>query len=120
MRSAESIFIGQRTRQPGTLQVDVAHQVLRVVIGLTDTCGIECIGFDDVGSCLQILAVYVLHHIGPREAQHVVVSFHLSGQSGKTCAAKIGLCQVVSLYHGAHGAVQHEDALLHRLSKWFH
>ena len=48
--------------------------------------------------------------------QQVVVALEVAArQSAKRCAAVIGLAQLVALDHGAHGAVQDQDALLQLL-----
>ena len=107
--------IGCLTGQTGGGQVDIAHAMLHMVVGLADARGVERIGFDDVGTGSQILAVDVRHDVGTGEAQQVVVALQLSGYILENLAAKIGFSQVVLLYHGAHRTVQNQDAPAHQL-----
>ena len=66
-------------------------------------------------SCGKIFAVDVRHDVGTGQAEQVVVSLHLPGYFFKEFAAEIGLCQVVSLYHGAHRTVKNKDASAHQV-----
>ena len=45
-------------------KIHLAHIVLHMIIGHTDAGGTECICFDNIRTCRQILAVNVLYHIG--------------------------------------------------------
>ena len=49
-------------------------------------------------------------HVGPRQHQHVVVALQVLGMILEALAAEVGLGQLVALDHGAHRAVEHEDA----------
>ncbi len=49
---------------------------------------------------------------GPGDRQQVVVALQVRGMVGETLAPVTGLVQVVGLDHGAHGAVEHQDAFL--------
>ena len=89
--------------------------MLHVIVGLADARGIERIGFNDVRPSGKIFAVDVRHDVGAGQAEQVVVSLHLPGYFFKEFAAEIGLCQVVSLYHGAHRTVKNKDASAHQV-----
>ena len=110
LRGAPGIFIGQGACQAGGLKVDVAHMGFRVVIRLADARGVEGVGLDDVRPRLQVAPVDVRHHVGAGEAQEVVVSLQGDGRLGKERAAEVGFREAAALYHGAHGAVQDEEA----------
>ena len=85
-----------------------------------DAGGTECICFDNIRTCRQILAVNVLYHIGACQTKQVIVTFHLSGNLREAFTPKIFLCQVVLLYHGAHCTIQNKDALTHQTTKFTH
>jgi len=52
----------------------------------------------------------VVDHLRPGEGEQVVVAGELVVVIGIERAAKVGLVQLVALDHGAHGAVQQQDA----------
>ena len=56
-----SIFIGQLTSQLGSSQVDFATIVFHMIVGHRNTLGIKRIGFDDISTSLQILAMNILN-----------------------------------------------------------
>ena len=91
-----------------------------MIIGHTDAGGTECICFDNIRTCRQILAVNVLYHIGACQTKQVIVTFHLSGNLREAFTPKIFLRQVVLLYHGAHCTIQNKDALTHQTTKFTH
>ena len=51
------------------------------------------------------------NHLGARQHQQVVVALEISRGISKALAAIIALAELVRLDHGAHGAVQNQDAL---------
>ena len=59
---------------------------------------------------LEIAAVDGADDVGARQHEQVVVALLLSGQVCEAFAAVVGFGQVVTLYHGAHGAVDDQDA----------
>ena len=101
-------------------KIHLTHIVLHMIIGHTDAGGTECICFDNIRTCRQILAVNVLYHIGACQTKQVIVTFHLSGNLREAFTPKISLCQVVLLYHGAHCTIQNKDALTHQTTKFTH
>ncbi len=50
------------------------------------------------------------HHLRPGQHEDVVVAAQIVAVPGQALAAEIGLAQLVALDHGAHGAVDDEDA----------
>src|SRR5687768_3256161 len=59
----------------------------------------------------------VAHRVGPRQVKQVVVAAHLAVPGVEARAAIALLVELERLDHGAHGAVEHEDALLGGLRK---
>ena len=92
--------------------VQLVHQRLHAVIGQGDGVGVEGVGFENVGTGGEILAVNLAYHLRPRQQQEIVVALEIARPVGKAFAAIIRLGQRVALDHGAHGAVEDEDALL--------
>ena len=85
-----------------------------------DARGTECVCFDDVGSCLQVFAVDVGHHIRTGQTKQVIVALHLPGYILKPLAAEIFFTQVVFLNHGPHRSVKDKDATGHQLLDCIH
>ena len=84
---------------PGCRRSGIRHlrrPVLQAVVALRDAVGTESIGFDDVGSGLDVFPVNPLYHVRLPEVQHIVVPVGAAG---------------ISLNHGAHGSVQDEDSV---------
>ena len=88
------------------------HGVLDTVLGHGEASGAEGVGLDHVGARRKVGAVDLADHVGAREAQDVVVAQQRTGVGGKGVALEVGFSQAVSLDHGAHGAVQDEDAFV--------
>jgi hypothetical protein len=57
-------------------------------------------------------------HVGPGQAQQVVVALEVLAVGGEALAAIVGLDQFVALDHGAHGAIENEDALRDQLAQF--
>jgi hypothetical protein len=68
------IGIGDRTDDPGRLDIDLAHQALGAVIGLADPVRVERVGGEDLGAgggeALRDLA----DQLRPGEVQEVVIA----------------------------------------------
>src|SRR5690606_22971784 len=67
---------------------------------------------DDIGPGLKVLAVDLIDDVGPHQRQQLVVALEVLAMFGETLPAEVGFAELVSLDHGAHGAVQDQDALL--------
>ena len=63
----------------------------------------EGIGLDDVGAGFEVLAMDIQHHIWPRLDQVFIATFERR-------SAEIRSSQIALLQHGAHGAIQHQNA----------
>ena len=77
-------------------------------LGQHDGRALKAIGFDDVGAGFEIPDMDVANPIRARDAQIFVAIFEMR-------AAEIGRGGVVRLEHGAHGAVENQDALSQRV-----
>ena len=55
----------------------------------------------------------VAHGVGPAEIEQVVIAAHLAVPGVEARAAIAFLVELERLDHGAHGAVEHQDAFLH-------
>ena len=59
----------------------------------------------------------VAHRVRPAQVQQVVVAAHFAVPGVEARTAIALLVELERLDHGAHGAVEHQDALLHRIGK---
>jgi hypothetical protein len=109
IRRARGPFLARRLRQPGTLEVQLVDQPLEAVVGLRDRRAAEGVGLDDVAAGLEILAMDRGDDVGTREHQQIVVASQLAGMRRQPLAAEVGLGQLVTLDHRAHGAVEDEN-----------
>lgn len=102
---------GGTARYPCRGKVYFAAQMGTAIVGLGNAVGIKSAGFNDVGTTVQVLAMYLLDNIGAGEYKKVVVAFELHGVSGKTLATEVLLGERVLLYHCAHCTVEHKYSL---------
>ena len=82
-----------------------------MVIRHGDRSRVERVGLDDVGAGLEVLLVDAPHERGLRQRQQVVVAFQVARPVAETLATELRFVQALTLDHGAHGAVEHQDAL---------
>ncbi len=54
------------------------------------------------------------HHVGPGQHQHIVVTPQIVPVRSEALATKIRFGEAAALDHGAHGAIDDQDALLQR------
>ena len=99
------------TRDPRALEVQLVGERLQGIVGLHDRRAAERVRLDDVGAGGEVLLVDFANHVGPRQAEQVVVALEVLGVIAKAFAAKVLLGQVVSLDHRAHRAVEDQDAM---------
>ena len=92
--------------------VHLVGQVGQAVVLLRDGGGAEGVGLHHVGAGGQVLLMDALNDIGPCQHQQVVVAFEVLRVVGQARAAEIRLGELFPLDHGAHRAVQDDDALL--------
>src|SRR5690606_20515949 len=97
-------------RQARALAVELAGQVLHAVVGERDGGGVEGVGFDQVGAGVEVGGVDRRDDVRPGQRQQVVVAALVVAGVGEALAAVVGLPEPVALDHGAHGAVEHQDA----------
>src|SRR4029453_9735843 len=105
--------VGGRARDLGGGDIHLVGDVLEPVIGLADRLGIEGVGLDDVGAGFGIGIVGRGGGFGVGEPQEIVVALEVARVVLEAGAAIARLVQLVALDHGAHGAVENEDALAH-------
>ncbi len=98
-------------RELGAGEIQLIGDRLHAVVGLRDARRGEGVGGDDVGAGAEIGQMNIADRIGPRQVEEIVVPPHLPVPGVEARAAKRGLVQPERLDHGAHGAVEHEDAL---------
>ena len=109
--SSFSASVGRLAREPRARDVELVGDVLHAVVGLGDRGGGERVGRDDVGAGAEISEMDVAHRVRPAEVQQVVVAAHLAVPGVEARAAIALLVELERLDHGAHGAVEHQDAL---------
>src|SRR5262249_55001373 len=102
---------GGLAHQGGAGDVELVGDLLHAVIGLGDAGGGERIGAHEVGAGAEIGEVDVAHRIGPAQVEEIVVAAHLAVPGVEARAAIPLLVEPERLDHGAHGAVEHQDAL---------
>ena len=102
--------LGGGARELGAVAVELIGEVRHVVVGLRDRGRGERVGGDDVGAGAQIFGVDVLDRLRLGQDQQIVVAADVAMEIRETLAAKRGLVILQALDHGAHGAVEHQDA----------
>ncbi len=93
-------------------EIDLVGQVLHIVIGLCDAGAAESIGLDNVGARFEIGAVDLFDDLRLGEGEQVIITLDILAPSGKAVAAVARLIEGVALYHGAHGPIDDENAIL--------
>ncbi len=81
------------------------------VLGLRDACGAEGVRLHDVGAGLEVLLVDALDRFRAREREQLVVALQQDLVVLHAFRMEVLLLQPEALDHGAHGAVEDEDAL---------
>ena len=102
--------LGGGAGEPCAVAVQLIGEVRHVVVGLRDRGRGERVGGDDVGAGAQIIGVDVLDRLRLGQDQQIVVAADVAMEIRKARAAKRGLVILQALDHGAHGAVEHQDA----------
>ena len=100
------------TGHPGGSHIDFPRQVLHVVIGHGDGGGIEGVGLDNVSAGVQISLVKGLDPFRLRHAEQIIVALEVAWPVGKTAPPEVLLGELAALNHGAHAAIQNQDAFL--------
>ena len=105
----EARLRGRRARvhggagEPGRGQGDLVGAVGEAILGQHVGRAAEGVGRDEVGAGAEVGVVDGPHHLGSRQVEVLVTS--LEGR-----AAEVLGMELARLDHGAHGAVEHEDA----------
>ena len=103
--------IGRRARESRALEVELVGDAGEPVVGLGDAGRGEGVGRDDVGAGAEIGQMNLADLVGLAEDEQIVVAAHLPVPGIEARAAIAFLVEPERLDHGAHGAVEHENAL---------
>ena len=103
----------------GSRLVEEEHLLLRLqlVVRLRDARVVEGVGLDDVRASGEVLLVDLLDHVRPRDDEQVVVALEVLGVVLVALPTIVLLLELIRLDGGAHGAVDHDYALLHDLDE---
>ena len=85
------------------------------IIALRDGLGVEGVGLNDVGAGFEIRVVDLADDVRLGQHEQVVVALEVAWVILEARATIACLVELIALNHGAHGAVEDQDALL-RLS----
>ena len=97
-------------RELGGAAVDLVRVLAQAIFGEHDGRAAEGIRLDNVRASFEIFAVNPEHHVGPGNHQILVAAFEV--RPAEILRGQVGLLQ-----HGAHGAIQDEDALAEQFAK---
>ena len=92
--------------QTGTLEGHLVAVVFEFIVGLGYALRGESVGFDDVGPCFKVAAMYVAHHIGARNVEQVVVALELYGALSEPLSTEIVFRKSIALHHSAQCSVE--------------
>ena len=110
-RSSVRDLVAGLACDPGSGEVDLVGEVLHAVVGLGDRRGREGVGLHDVRARVEVLTVDGVDHVGLGEVEQVAVPLDVPVPVGESLAPELGLPRRKALDEGAHGAVDHQDAL---------
>ncbi len=82
-----------------------------VVVTLRHAVGRERVGLDDVGTCQEVVEMDPAHRVGLRDREQLVVAAEVAAVVTEPVAPKGLVGQPERLDLGAHGTVEHDDAL---------
>ncbi len=94
----------------GGAAADFSGAIAETILGENERRAAECICLDDVGAGFEVFAVNPENDIGSRDVEIFVAAFEVG-------APEIRGGQILLLQHGAHRAIQHEDALAEKFAK---
>src|SRR5208282_453210 len=101
-------FVGGLAGELGGAAVQLARVGGEAVFAEDERRAAECVGFDDVRAGFEIGAMDAEDHVRARADEDFVAAFELR-------AAEVGRGKILLLDHGAHGAVQNQDARIERV-----
>ena len=110
-----SVRRAARARRPLPRQLD--GERFHSVVRQRNRLGIEGVGLNDVGSRFEILAVDGLHESGLGQVEEIVEVFDILVPILEALSANTRLIKAVGLDHGAHCAVENDDALAQQPEK---
>ena len=110
LRESERVGFGHCTGQPRRRPVQFRDQGFHAVVVHGNRSGIEGIGLDEVRAGLQIGGVNLADDRRLGQRQQIVVALEIAGPVAEPFAPVVGFLQAVALDHGAHRAVQDQDA----------
>ena len=111
IRGLQGLGVGHLAGDSGAGQIQLIGDGLHAVVGLGDARGIEGVGFQDVGAGIQVGLLDLGDDLRLGQQQQVVVALDVARPVGETLATVVRFFQPIALDHGAHAAVEDEDAL---------
>ena len=114
-------------RQARTLAVQFVGEMFQMIIGLADRGRVERVGFDQIGTGVEVGAVHGLNDFRLSQRQQIVVALEVAGMAGvvmrvlriaavsEAFAAITAFVQFVTLQHGTHCTIDDQDALRQRV-----
>ncbi len=115
LRGFQGLGIGHLAGDARAGDVQLIGQRLHAVVGLGYAGGVEGVGLEDVGAGIQVGLLDRGDDLGLAQQQQVVVALDVARPVGEARATVVGLVQLVALDHGAHAAVEDQDAFLEGL-----
>ena len=103
--------------QACAFDVQLIGQGLHAVVSLGHLGGVEGVGFQNIRAGIQVGLLDSADDVRAAEDQQVVVTLYIAWPVGKAGAAIVLFLQLVALDHGAHAAVEDQDAFLQGLLK---
>ena len=73
--------------------------------------GVEGVGLNDVGARIKISGMNLLDDRRLGQHQQIIIAFEIAWPILETHAPEVFLLQVIALDHGAHRAIQNQDAV---------
>ncbi|MFU0840978.1 MAG: hypothetical protein ACFWUJ_21250 [Pseudomonas fragi] len=86
VRGFQSLGVGNLARQASAFYVQFVGQCLHAVVGLGNLGGVEGVGFENIGTRIQIRLLDGADHVRAGEHQKVVVALDVARPVGEACA----------------------------------
>ena len=103
--------VGNLSGKPSPFDVQFVGDRLHSVVGHCDRRRVERIGLENVGAGVQIGGVNGADQLWLRECEQVVVPAQITRPVCKSCTAIGRLVETFALDHGAHRAIEQQNAL---------
>ncbi len=104
-------FVAQQAGEASAFEIQLMNQRFQLVVGLRHGGRVEGAGFENIGPGFKVGAVDAADDRRLGQHQQVVVALQVMRMLGQARAAIVGFLQAVALDHGAHRAVENEQAL---------